>query len=54
MLGRRSADDVRLPYGDIAKNGVQFCQEKVVGIDPGTRRVLTDVGTHHPVPASPD
>ena len=28
--------------------------ETVVGVDPGTRRVHTDVGTHHPAPASPD
>ena len=53
-LGRQSADDVRLPYRDIAKDGVEFCQETVVDIDPGTRRVQTDVGTHHPAPASPD
>jgi len=46
MLGRQSADAVRLPYGDIAKNGVEFRQETVVGIDPVARRVATDVGTH--------
>ena len=46
MLGRQSADAVRLPYRDIAKDGVEFCQETVVGIDPVTRRVATDVSTH--------
>ena len=46
MLGRQSADDVRLPYRDIAKDGVEFRQETVVGIDPVARRVETDVGTH--------
>jgi sulfide:quinone oxidoreductase len=46
MLGRQSADDVLLPYRDIAKDGVEFRQETVVGIDPVTRRVKTDVGTH--------
>ena len=46
MLGRESADDVRLPYRDIAKDGVEFRQETVVGIDPVTRRVATDVSTH--------
>jgi sulfide:quinone oxidoreductase len=46
MLGRQSADDVRLPYRDIAKDGVEFRQETVVGIDPAARRVQTDVGTH--------
>jgi sulfide:quinone oxidoreductase len=46
MLGRLSADDVRLPYHDIAKHGVEFRQETVVGIDPAARRVQTDTGTH--------
>src|SRR5437764_9225330 len=46
MLGRQSADAVRLPYRDIARDGVEFRQETVVGIDPVARRVVTDVGTH--------
>jgi sulfide:quinone oxidoreductase len=46
MLGRQSAQDVLLPYRDIAKDGVEFRQETVVGIDPVARRVQTDVGTH--------
>jgi sulfide:quinone oxidoreductase len=46
MLGRQSAEDVRLPYRGIAKDGVEFRQETVVGIDPMARRVLTDVGAH--------
>jgi sulfide:quinone oxidoreductase len=46
MLGRRSAEAVRLPYREIAKVGVEFRQEKVVGIDPVARRVATDVGTY--------
>src|SRR5947209_11151895 len=46
MLGRQSADEVLLPYGDIVKDGVEFRQETVVGIDPAARRVKTDVGTH--------
>jgi sulfide:quinone oxidoreductase len=46
MLGRQSAEDVSLPYRQIAKDGVEFRQETVVGIDPVTRRVATDVGTH--------
>lgn len=46
MLGRASADDVKLPYADIAKDGVEFRQETVTGIDPETRRVVTDKGTH--------
>ena len=46
MLGRESADAVRMPYRDIAKEGVEFRQERVVGIDPVSRRVATDVGVH--------
>ena len=46
MLGRKSADDVLLYYGDIAKDGVEFRQETVTGIDPVARRVTTDVGSH--------
>ena len=48
MLGRESADAVRLPYGDIAKEGLEFRQETVVGIDPVARRVATDAGTYDP------
>src|SRR3954471_22121997 len=46
MLGRQSADAVKMPYRDIAKDGVEFRQETVVGIDPVARRVVTDAGTH--------
>jgi sulfide:quinone oxidoreductase len=46
MLGRQSADDVRMYYRDIAKDGVEFRQEMVTGIDPAARRVTTDVGSH--------
>ena len=46
MLGRESADAVRIPYRDIANEGVEFRQERVVGIDPVARRVATDAGVH--------
>jgi sulfide:quinone oxidoreductase len=46
MLGRLSVDDVRLYYSDVAKDGVEFRQETVTGIDPAARRVSTNVGTH--------
>jgi sulfide:quinone oxidoreductase len=46
MLGRQTADEIVLPYGDIAKDGVEFRRETVVGIDPVARRVETDIGTH--------
>jgi sulfide:quinone oxidoreductase len=46
MLGRQSADEVRLPYAEVAKDGVTFRHENVVGIDPVARRVATDAGTY--------
>jgi sulfide:quinone oxidoreductase len=46
MLGRQSADEVRLPYSAIAKPGVDFRRETVVEIDPDARRVVTDAGTY--------
>jgi sulfide:quinone oxidoreductase len=46
MLGRLSADEVRLPYRDFAKDGVAFRQETAVAIDPVARRVKTNVGTY--------
>ncbi len=46
MLGRKSADEVLLHYADIVKDGVEFRQETVIGIDPMARRVATDKGTH--------
>src|SRR4051812_22431513 len=46
MLGRQSAGAVKMPYGDIAKEGVEFRQETVTAIDPATRRVTTDAGSH--------
>jgi sulfide:quinone oxidoreductase len=48
MLGRQSTDDVRLYYRDVAKDGVEFRQETVTGIDPATRRVTTDAGSYDP------
>jgi len=48
MLGRQSADAVKMPYADIAKDGVEFRQETVTGIDPATRRVTTDAGSYDP------
>jgi sulfide:quinone oxidoreductase len=46
MLGRQTADDVRLHYRDIHKDGVEFRQEAVTGIDPVARRVTTDAGAY--------
>ena len=46
MLGRQSAEEVRLYYSDVVKDGVEFRKETVTGIDPAARRVSTDVGSH--------
>ena len=46
MLGRQSAEEVKLPYRDVAKPGAEFRQEAVTGIDAGARRVTTDAGTY--------
>jgi sulfide:quinone oxidoreductase len=46
MLGRESGDEIKLPYGDIDKDGVEFRRETVTGVDPAARRVLTDAGSH--------
>jgi sulfide:quinone oxidoreductase len=46
MLGRQSADEVKLYYGEIAREGVEFRQETVTGIDASARRVVTDAGSY--------
>jgi sulfide:quinone oxidoreductase len=46
MLGRQAAEEVRLPYSEIDKDGVEFRQETVTAIDPTTRRVTTDSGSY--------
>jgi sulfide:quinone oxidoreductase len=46
MFGRQQMDEVRIPYRDIAKPGVDFRQETITSIDPEARRVVTDGGTY--------
>jgi len=46
MFGRTTLDAVRLPYARFAKPGVRLLREKVTVIDPVSRRVTTDAGTH--------
>ncbi len=46
MFGRKTAEAVRLPYGDFAKPGVRLLRETIVAIDPEARSVTTDAGTH--------
>ena len=46
LFGRRQTAEVLLPYGAIAKEGVEFRRERVTGIDPKSRRVTTDIGSY--------
>ena len=46
MFGRKAMADVRLPYSEIAKPGVEFRQEQITLIDPENRRVATDARTY--------
>ena len=46
MFGRRTPEDVRLPYADIVTAHVRFRQETVVAIDPAERRVVTDLDAY--------
>jgi sulfide:quinone oxidoreductase len=45
MFGRAQAEQVRHPYRDFVKPGVQFVQSTIRSIDPTTKRVETDAGT---------
>ena len=46
LFGRQTAAQVRCPYREIASPGVEFRQERITSIDPGTRRVVTDQGVY--------
>jgi sulfide:quinone oxidoreductase len=46
LLGRRTPAEVLLPYGEIAREAVEFRQETVRSIDPVGRRVITDKGRY--------
>jgi sulfide:quinone oxidoreductase len=46
MFGRTALDAVRLPYRAISKPGIRVLRESVTEIDPESRRVTTDAGTH--------
>ncbi len=45
MFGRARPDQVRHPYRDFAKPGVQFVQSAIRAIDPSSKRVETDSGS---------
>ncbi len=46
MFGRLAPDSVKIPYREILKPGVRFCQETITAIDPAARRVTTDRGIY--------
>jgi sulfide:quinone oxidoreductase len=46
LFGKASAEAIRVPYSSLAKRGVRFRQEEIVSIDPGARRVVTDLETY--------
>ena len=46
MLGRQTAEEIKLPYRDFVKDGVEFRRETVTGVDPARRRVATDAGSY--------
>ena len=41
LFGRARPDEVRHPYRDLVKPGVQFVQSTIRAIDPNTKRVET-------------
>jgi len=45
MFGRATPEQVRHPYRDFVKPGVQFVQSTIESIDPENKRVETDAGT---------
>ena len=46
MFGHATKDAVRLPYRNFSKPGVRMLRKAVTAIDPETRRVTTNAGTH--------
>ncbi|MCB0859713.1 MAG: FAD-dependent oxidoreductase [Solirubrobacterales bacterium] len=41
-----SLDSVQIPYSNFTKSGVTLVREEITAIDPETRTVTTDAGTH--------
>ena len=46
MFRGASLDSVQLPYSHAARSGVTLLREEILSIDPGSRTVTTDAGTH--------
>src|SRR5262249_56093062 len=47
MLGHQTEAEIRLPYSDFSKRGVELRQERVTSIDPEARGGTTDAGSYH-------
>lgn len=48
LTGRQTPEEIRLPYSRFSKPGVAFRRERVLEIDPATRRVVTDAASYDP------
>ncbi len=46
MFGRKTLDEVRLPYKNFVKLGVRLVRETVTSIDPVAKRVVTERGSY--------
>jgi sulfide:quinone oxidoreductase len=46
LFGRKSVEQVLLPYAEFVKPGVRLLRETITAIDPLARSVTTDAGTH--------
>jgi sulfide:quinone oxidoreductase len=46
LFGGADAADLRIPYAELAKPGVEFRQERITAIDPAARHVTTDAGSY--------
>ena len=46
LFGRKTVAEIRLPYEEISRDGIEFRRELVTSIDPETRRVTTNAGTY--------
>ncbi|HEY3462628.1 MAG TPA: FAD-dependent oxidoreductase, partial [Gaiellaceae bacterium] len=46
LFGHADAAAVRIPYRELAKPGVEFRQERITAIDPGSRHVTTEQGSY--------
>lgn len=48
FTNRTPPEDVRIPYAELTRPGVEFRQERITSIDPATRRVVTDQSDYQP------